>query len=558
MFGINFGFKKLINSNGSVIPDGYDILILFGQSNGYFGTTTDGTDVYPTGVYQLGNWLGDVGVIIPATEPIDQYNTRSLGASGPMRTFVDNYLANITIPPNRNLLIISGALSGTGFFDNRWNKGDDLYEALLTRCLSMLVLPGSQLKGIFSQMGERDSESTPDLWQSKSTAMVVNFKKDLGYNYSHTPVVFGGMLPSWAASSAPRIAVDARMKLIGTYIENSAFASADMPTVLTEHTGDGLHYNVVSQRELGNRYWTAFQTALTNDFARSVSDAVSDLAVTAKPSYDMQLDWTMPLNAYPYVDSYNVYYKLTGAGSYTFFENTTTLQSTITGLSATTEYQFMVRAVNFIGESLNSNIITATTELNPITYTHAFRFAFENDLDNGIGGFGTGYGTINYTNDGTRGNVYGTGLGNAGVKTGVEIPANSDFTKCAWIKNPSASLNHIMSSGDAAGTSLMVQSSKVRVGTFANFYAISQSDTLAAGWNHIVITYNATTDLLTLYVNKVSKGTATLADAGTHTIYVAGRNTELTGWLGLLDDARLFLRVLNTSEINQVYDGDII
>lgn len=549
-----------IKLSGGLGP-GYDIFILGGQSNGYSGPTTDASDVYPTGVLQLGNALSDIGDIIPATEPLDQsLGIRSTNSSGPMRTFIDNYLANEEVAEGRNILIIAGCLSGTGFFDDRWNKGDDLYEELVSRVNLVKALPGNHvIKGIFMQMGERDSQGTDDEWEENSINFTVNFKNDIGINYSNTPVVFGGMLPSWADDTAARIAVNNRMKIINTYIEYSEFASADLPTEITTHVGDGLHYDIVAQRELGNRYWTAYQSAISNNFTRAVSDAVNDLAVTPKASYNMQLDWTKPANAYPYIDSYNVYYKLPASGTYTLFENTTSLQSTITGLSATTEYDFMVRAVNFIGESANSNVITDTTELNPISYTHEFRYEFENDLDNGIGGTGTGFGTVAYASDGGGEFAYdGGGAAINGVDTGFSIPANTDWSKSCWINATSNTIQHIMSSGDATGSAMAFQSSKMRIGTIANVYAISQSDTMPAGWNHIVVTYNHTTDLCTLYVNGVSKGSATIADFGAHNIYIGNKNGQSQGFYGLIDDVRVFLKVVSGAEITQLGNRDEI
>lgn len=554
MLGLGLDMIRSVKSDDS----GFDVFLDAGQSNTYFGTTTDASDVYKPDIFQLGHYLADDGIIIPAAEPLDHYYTRSTGAAGFMRTFIDDYVDNGYKKENRPILIVGGALNGTGFSDNRWNKGDDLYENLVARAISVLSLPGARLKGIFMQMGERDSESTPELWQQRCTDFCINIKNDIGKPYSSAPIVFGGMLPSWAAQTQARTDVDSRMKIINTYVEFGEYASPYVPTVLTEHVGDGLHYNVVSQRELGHRYFTAYLAALNNSFTRSVADPINDLAPTLKPNYDVQLDWTSPPNSYPYVDSFNIYYKETGSGEWLFFENTTSVQSLVTGLLAETSYDFSVRSVNFSGESLDSNVAQATTELNPISYTHEFRYEFDNDLNNGVGGTGTGFGSVTYTNDGERGNVYGLGTATMGVETGHTIPANSSFTKTFWFKAVSNTVQHLMSSGDASGSSIMFQSSKFRVGSLANAYAISQSDTAPSGWNHCIVTYDESTDELKLYVNNVEKGSTTLADTGSHTIFVGNRNTKTNGCQSYMDDARLYARVLNPSERAQVFAGDEI
>ena len=557
MLGIGLNIFRDVNRSGN--PPGYDVLVLVGQSNGFFGTTITGVDIYPSEVYQLGNWIDNDGDVVAAVEPLDQaQDIRTANASGPMRTFVDNYIANVSIPSNRNLLIIANCLSGSGFDDNRWNKGDDLYEETVQRVLDAQALSGTtRVKGIFMQMGERDTSGTDAEWEARSLQFALDFKNDIGSPYSNVPIVVGGMLPSWVLGSQARIDVDTRMKLTDTYIEYSEHASADLPTEITGDIGDGLHYDVVSQRELGNRYWTAFVAAQTNSFVRTVPTAVDDLEATPKASSVMQLNWTKPTEGYPLIESYNIYYKLPASGTWILFENQTALQSSITGLSATTEYDFMVRVVNFQGESSDSNEVTDTTQATDTASTHVFRFQFEQDLDDGAGGTGTDLNSITYTNDGDRGWVYdGNAVATEGVDTGHSITANTSFTKTMWVKVTSNGVQHLMSSGDATGSALAFQSGKGRVGTIANVYALNASSNLPGGWNHYIVTYDAVTDDLELFANNVSVGTATLTDTGTHNIYVGNKVGAAQGFLGLIDDARLYDKVLTGPQRAQVFADD--
>lgn len=539
------------------VNSGYDVFVLGGQSNGYFGYPVEAQDVYPSNCFQLGNIAPNVGLIVPAQEPLDQYNTRMVDHASPMRTFIDSYISNGHLANGRQILIVSGCLNGTGFDDNRWNKGNDLYQSLLTRVQSVLSLQGSELKAICMHMGERDCEGTPSQWEQRFKQFTLDFKYDLGQPYSNVPVILGGMPPAWVDSTQYRIDVNNKCTQVASYVEFSGYADPRTPTVLTDIQSDGIHYGITATREIGLRYYTAYTQALLNSWNRSVANQITDLTAFNLPDFDISLTWSAPANTYPYIENYKVYVRLTGATTWTHYADTVNTTIDITGLSHNTSYDFAVSTVNFEGESLISNIETKVTS-GSISYTHSFMYLFEQNLDNGVGGTGTGFGAVNYFNDPEKGWCLDSTATN-GVLTGVNIDSNTSWSKAVWVKYSSTTLGHIMSSFNSAGSSLMAQGGKVRVGSLASMYQISQSDGLVVNvWAHVIVTYDHTTDTANLYINGVNKGTATIADLASHQICIGNKNGSATGFIGYLKDARLYPYVLDESQRQAVFTGTII
>jgi hypothetical protein len=98
----------------------------------------------------------------------------------------------------------------------------------------------------------------------------------------------------------------------------------------------------------------AFQTTAPN--------AITDLTYADRSSSSMTLFWSDPGSLGAAVTDYNIYWRPTGPGPWTQFVDgvsTNTLVE-VTGLTASTTYDFMVRASNG-SEAPDSNIVTETT-----------------------------------------------------------------------------------------------------------------------------------------------------------------------------------------------------
>ncbi len=95
----------------------------------------------------------------------------------------------------------------------------------------------------------------------------------------------------------------------------------------------------------------------------SAPSAISNLAAGTPGETSMPLTWSAPEANGSAITDYVVEYKTSAAGSYTTFSDGTsaTTGATVTGLTADTEYNFRVAAVNGEGTGAYSNVVTATT-----------------------------------------------------------------------------------------------------------------------------------------------------------------------------------------------------
>ncbi|MFT6071476.1 MAG: putative Zn-binding protein involved in type VI secretion/GT2 family glycosyltransferase [Bacteriovoracaceae bacterium] len=91
-------------------------------------------------------------------------------------------------------------------------------------------------------------------------------------------------------------------------------------------------------------------------------DQITDLATAGRSKTTVELNWTAPSST-PAITDYRVYYKLNGAPSWTLYNDGVSLDLnvTITGLSVSTDYTFMVQAYNGVFASVDSNIVNEST-----------------------------------------------------------------------------------------------------------------------------------------------------------------------------------------------------
>ncbi len=541
---------------------GYDVFVVIKQSQAYSAQPIDlNIDIYPPNCFQLGDVVPDKNVIIPLlTEPVDQYNLRNSSAIGPMCTFAQDYQANGNLEAGREMLMVGCALSGTGFNDNRWNKGDDLYESAKARTILALSNPGAVLKGIIFCGAERECQSpvTPEILENYLINFFVDFKQDIGQAYSNARVVFLGMAPTWIAETQLRIDIDAKYQTGPEMVEWSGYAPS---TGLI--TWDGIHYDAPSERIMGHRAYTAWVEAGTNDWTESVPPAINDLYAAQLPDSEISLSFTA-VEAYPYPEGNRIYKRVNGTSPWVLDQTITGTSAVITGLVENEYYNFKVNAFNYTGEAPDGNIVTIQAVENPSSYSHLVRYAFDNNLDNGDGNTSVGFGTIGFVDDATRGYCLQLNDINSGVVAAINdpqvpitIPLGSSWTKSIWINASSVGIRHIMSSNSAIGTVLMIQGSQVRVGTLASMYQIT-SPVLAVGWHLVQVRCNGVTGVTQLIIDGVLIGTATILNVPTHEIAIGNKYGHAGGFVGMLDDGRIYLYEATDSELIAIGQGTII
>ncbi len=227
------------------------VYLLMGQSNmagrGKIGLE-DSTPHPRVLVFTLGNkWES-------AVEPITQDKPTLLGV-GPGLAFgkaMAERLRNVTIG------LVPCAFGGTPL--KRWERGGDLYLNAVRR--GQLAMRDGTLKGILWHQGENDSGTATNAYTygDRLAMMIKNIRADLGT--PNLPVV-AGQLGEFLYDRGPekspfaRAVNDALARIPDTVPESACVSSKGLT-----HKGDQVHFDSVSQRELGHRYADAMSKLL--------------------------------------------------------------------------------------------------------------------------------------------------------------------------------------------------------------------------------------------------------------------------------------------------------
>lgn len=172
-------------------------------------------------------------------------------------------IAFIDDNPDDTIIFIAGANGGTGFADNRWNPGNDLYESLIDRTLAQLTAnPHAQVRCLLIQGFEEEaSSSTPYLtFRSMLAAFVAGVRSDL--SSPNLSIVMGEMASDYVGAISARIAIRDEMLSTPTRIAHTASVSSRTPTVLATH--DGTHFTASAAAQIGKRLYAGLAAADAN------------------------------------------------------------------------------------------------------------------------------------------------------------------------------------------------------------------------------------------------------------------------------------------------------
>ena len=252
LFFLTFGCHNNIEVG---LPKSYYIVLIAGQSNTHRGIGLDSIlDAETEGIKQLGRYHEENYSIINAKEPL-QHPTRMENKIGFGLTFAKN-LKNI-LNDEKDIVIVPCGFGGTGFIDNRWNKGNDLYQDAIVRVDTIIKMnPGSELVAILWHQGEKDVKNIN--YKKNLDDFIVNIRTDL--NADSIPLILGGMVPFWVNQNLSRKAVqDIIMSSTLRHI-NVGYADPMIPFVIQKENNfiDEIHYDARGQRELGERYFEQY------------------------------------------------------------------------------------------------------------------------------------------------------------------------------------------------------------------------------------------------------------------------------------------------------------
>jgi len=237
----------------------FDIIIQGGQSNAEgcgMGAVEFPFEMNPD-IYQMD---GDF-IISKAREVI--WGNEVIGNF--VLPFAANYVKDRKLKTGRKLLILLTAVGGTGFFDNRWGKNDDLFLRMTEMIKTALDLnPANRVVAFVWHQGETDTNAPDrDVHYNNLHYLVSSVRKTA--KEESLPFVAGDFVHHWKMNPDNLnrcIPIIKAIKDLCTDIGNAAFTETDGLLSNDEKTGNGddIHFCREALYEMGNRYYKAFST----------------------------------------------------------------------------------------------------------------------------------------------------------------------------------------------------------------------------------------------------------------------------------------------------------
>ncbi|MEP6951261.1 MAG: sialate O-acetylesterase [Ginsengibacter sp.] len=239
----------------------YDVILLMGQSNTLAGegliSSFDGPDLR---VDQLGRFDTSDYKVVPATEPL-QNNTPEKGCVGFALTFAKLYAAQ-KLEKGREVLIIPCGAVTTGFGNQHWNRGNDLYQDAVDRTNFVLDhFPGSKLKCFLWHQGESDVSFGAADYEYLLETMIKGLYLDIKTkSVDSIPFILGGFVPYWVNTYQQFRPIDSVLRNEPTRLPVAGFADPEIPFVIKkpDDTVNAIHFDANGQREMGKRYFAEY------------------------------------------------------------------------------------------------------------------------------------------------------------------------------------------------------------------------------------------------------------------------------------------------------------
>ena len=135
--------------------------------------------------------------------------------------------------------------------------------------------------------------------------------------------------------------------------------------------GTAYTFTVTATNAIGTGAASSASSAVTPSAGATAPAQVTGLTLGTATSTTQPLTWTAPNNGGSAITDYAVQWSPAGAGTWaTFADGTgTTTSATVTGLTASTSYDYRVAAVNAIGTGTNSATSTGSTASAGTVYT---------------------------------------------------------------------------------------------------------------------------------------------------------------------------------------------
>lgn len=353
------------SNTGAGANPSYDIILLAGQSNmSGRGTYDAGIDTTDASVFQYGGYSseGTYRTIFAGSDPLTMPDKPSVGV-GPGMFFAKRY-KQLT---GKKVLLVPCAQGGTsivagsvtwspyGSFDT--NLLNAITQTNLAVTAAVAAFPGSSVKGILWLQGEGDGANS--VAEATYTTALYEVAKKLRATItgaSSAWFVIGQMMPEAISFQGGTYSgIDSAHTTVGA----NTTGATKVAIGTGYNSGDNLHYNAAGARAMGTAMANAVSTAIANA-GEAAPGVVTSLSAGTPGATSVTLTWVAPASGT--TRNYEIQRSLAGANSWTTIVRiaSTTASQAIGGLTASTAYDFRVRALNFgVGGSFTT--ITATT-----------------------------------------------------------------------------------------------------------------------------------------------------------------------------------------------------
>jgi hypothetical protein len=240
-----------------------DVIVVLGQSNAAgCGVGWTLSDAFPRlGVWELRPLRGRRR-LVPAVDRPGRYGRTKSGCISFDRTFAILYRG----ATGRQVTVVNASVGQAGFVPDAgqtWDPADttaprNLYREAVTTIREALARLDGNFIAVLWHQGEHDVGKLSEAeYAARLDAVIVGLRGEFG----STPFLVGQMVPEWIASKGEAgAAIDAAHR----HTPDRQPATAFVETPLKSHNLDGIHINAPGQRELGRRYFAAWQS-LTDD-----------------------------------------------------------------------------------------------------------------------------------------------------------------------------------------------------------------------------------------------------------------------------------------------------
>ncbi len=298
--------------------DGGEVAILaIGQSNMLVrdeGSNDPMLDADPN-VWQIAQRDLYLGLRVPGNplyfSDVSQTDTNTTGISGIFAKLYSQLISH-----QRRVVIIPVAEGGTGFADNEWRQGDTQYAKAIAAINSFLARDErNSLAAILVHMGEEDTILGNASFETDlDTQFGTNLRADIVGNeaqtdFSKIPLIVGGLMPQFVIDQGgDGTLVQNALTTMPSRVAMTGFASSVGFTGAARAGGqDDVHFAAGELRTFGERYFTAYEFALTNTLEPAVPDTpLAPIAVAGDTT--ASASWAPPAS-FPVITGYDLQWR---------------------------------------------------------------------------------------------------------------------------------------------------------------------------------------------------------------------------------------------------------